>query len=43
MLKGVRWRDEWSWMLVEDVNFGGEFMVVIGVVRGKGFKVDRLV
>ncbi|KAK0654555.1 hypothetical protein QBC41DRAFT_57638 [Cercophora samala] len=41
--KGIRWRDERSWMLVEDVNFGGESTIVTGVVRGKGLKADRLV
>ncbi|KAK3680728.1 hypothetical protein B0T22DRAFT_469984 [Podospora appendiculata] len=44
--KGIRWRDERSWMLVENVKFGGsetESTVVTGVVRGKGLKADRLV
>ncbi|KAK3343982.1 hypothetical protein B0T25DRAFT_313716 [Lasiosphaeria hispida] len=43
--KGIRWRDERSWMLVEDVRFGGsesECTVLTGVVRGKGLKADRL-
>ncbi|KAK0705208.1 hypothetical protein B0H67DRAFT_557861 [Lasiosphaeris hirsuta] len=43
--KGIRWRDERSWMLVEDVQFGGsesECTVLTGVVRGKGLKADRL-
>ncbi|KAK3954665.1 hypothetical protein QBC32DRAFT_335513 [Pseudoneurospora amorphoporcata] len=40
--KGIRWRDERSWMLVEEVKFG-ESVVLTGVVRGKGLKADRLV
>jgi len=43
--KGVRWRDERSWMLVEDISMctGEESTVLTGVVRGKGLKADRLV
>ncbi|KAL2135861.1 hypothetical protein VTI74DRAFT_6624 [Chaetomium olivicolor] len=44
--KGVRWRDERSWMLVEDVQFatsGTAPTILTGVVRGKGLKADRLV
>jgi pre-rRNA-processing protein TSR1 len=44
--KGVRWRDERSWMLVEEVKSGpkdGDTTVLTGVVRGKGLKADRLV
>ncbi|KAK4184861.1 hypothetical protein QBC35DRAFT_466082 [Podospora australis] len=44
--KGIRWRDERSWMLVEDINFGSsetDTTVLTGVVRGKGLKADRLV
>jgi pre-rRNA-processing protein TSR1 len=44
--KGIRWRDERSWMMVEDVQFGAsesEPTVLTGVVRGKGLKADRLV
>lgn len=43
--KGVRWREERSWMLVEETRQGdaeGE-CIVTGVVRGKGLKADRLV
>jgi pre-rRNA-processing protein TSR1 len=51
--KGVRWREERSWMLVEDVRWlGGQApadgneqfgeVVVTGIVRGKGLKADRL-
>jgi pre-rRNA-processing protein TSR1 len=43
--KGVRWREERSWMLVDEVqwpeNEGN--VVLTGVVRGKGLKADRLV
>ncbi|KAB5528147.1 hypothetical protein GE09DRAFT_975517 [Coniochaeta sp. 2T2.1] len=44
--KGIRWRDERSWMMVEDVKFGADgsqSTVLTGVVRGKGLKADRLV
>ncbi|KXX80690.1 Ribosome biogenesis protein tsr1 [Madurella mycetomatis] len=43
--KGIRWRDERSWMLVEDVKFasGSDLTTLTGVVRGKGLKADRLV
>ncbi|KAJ4306854.1 ribosome biogenesis protein tsr1 [Collariella sp. IMI 366227] len=44
--KGVRWRDERSWMLVEDIQFANSGLsptVLTGVVRGKGLKADRLV
>lgn len=44
--KGVRWRDERSWMLVDEVHWPEneqENVVLTGVVRGKGLKADRLV
>jgi len=45
--KGVHWRDERSWMLVEDVKPPAASpdgtTVLTGVVRGKGLKADRLV
>ncbi|KJZ70383.1 hypothetical protein HIM_10227 [Hirsutella minnesotensis 3608] len=44
--KGIRWRDERSWMLAEDLTFGSddtESTVITGVVRGRGLKADRLV
>lgn len=44
--KGIRWRDERSWMLVEEVKFPEDVSqptVLTGVVRGKGLKADRLV
>jgi len=44
--KGVRWREDRSWMLVDEVqwpeNESGN-VIVTGVVRGKGMKADRLV
>ena len=43
MPKGIRWREDRSWMLVDDVRWEGEAAVVTGVVRGKGLKADRLV
>ena len=50
--KGVTWREERSWMLIDDVQWPqaalGESdekgdVVVTGFVRGKGLKADRLV
>jgi pre-rRNA-processing protein TSR1 len=44
--KGVRWREDRSWMLVEDVQWpenDGEDVILTGTVRGKGLKADRLV
>ena len=47
--KGIRWRDDRSWMFVEDVQFPESSLevvddvIVTGVVRGKGLKADRIV
>ena len=44
--KGVRWREDRSWMLVEDVQWPANESgnaILTGVVRGKGLKADRLV
>lgn len=44
--KGVHWREERSWMLVDDIKWPEneqENVVITGVVRGKGLKADRLV
>ncbi|CAH0017416.1 unnamed protein product [Clonostachys rhizophaga] len=44
--KGVRWRDERSWMLAESVQFAhgvSDPTIITGVVRGRGLKADRLV
>merc|ERR1711939_545964 len=44
--KGVRWREDRSWMLVDDVQWPENEqnnVVLTGVVRGKGLKADRLV
>ncbi|KAI1368976.1 hypothetical protein F5Y08DRAFT_208736 [Xylaria arbuscula] len=46
MPKGVNWRDQRSWMLVDNVQWAStetEPTVLTGVVRGKGLKADRLV
>ncbi len=49
--KGIKWREDRSWMLVENVKWpsdpdksttGGE-VVITGVVRGRGLKANRLV
>ncbi|KAK1674441.1 hypothetical protein BDP55DRAFT_554510 [Colletotrichum godetiae] len=44
--KGVRWREDRSWMLAEDIKFassGLDSTVITGVVRGRGLKANRLV
>lgn len=44
--RGIRWRDERSWMLVDEVTWPEnpqQSVVLKGVVRGKGLKADRLV
>ena len=44
--KGVRWREDRSWMLVDEVTWPTneqESVTVTGVVRGRGLKADRLV
>ena len=47
--KGIGWREERSWMLIEDAVWplaqSGTHaeVVVTGVIRGKGMKADRLV
>lgn len=41
--KGIHWRDDRSWMLVEDYRVEGDVAVVTGVVRGRNLKADRLV
>nr|UWK20457.1 ribosomal biogenesis protein [Trichoderma calamagrostidis] len=44
--KGIRWRDERSWMLAENIKFASndsEPTIITGVVRGKGLKADRLI
>lgn len=46
--KGIRWRDERSWMFIENVQWPDisselvDDVVVTGVVRGKGLKADRI-
>lgn len=49
--KGVKWREDRSWMLVEDIEWPSEDdslrtqgeVIVTGVVRSKGLKANRLV
>lgn len=44
--KGVRWREDRSWLLAEDIKFAysdSDPTIVTGVVRGRGLKADRLV
>ncbi|PNS16844.1 Ribosome bioproteinsis protein tsr1 [Sphaceloma murrayae] len=43
--KGIRWREERSWMLVEDLQWDGadaQTFSITGAVRGQGLKADRL-
>ncbi|KAJ5305137.1 Mitochondrial dicarboxylate transporter [Penicillium atrosanguineum] len=46
--KGIRWRDERSWMLIENVQWPEsseevlDDVVITGIVRGKGLKADRI-
>ncbi|KAJ5613124.1 hypothetical protein N7510_006318 [Penicillium lagena] len=46
--KGIRWRDERSWMFIEQVQWPEtnsetvDDVVVTGIVRGKGLKADRI-
>ncbi|WEW57202.1 ribosome biogenesis protein tsr1 [Emydomyces testavorans] len=46
--KGIHWREDRSWMLIEDIRWPetideSSLVSVTGVVRGKGLKADRLV
>jgi pre-rRNA-processing protein TSR1 len=44
--RGVRWREDRSWMLVDSVQWPAHEngnVVLTGTVRGKGLKADRLV
>ncbi|KIW13960.1 hypothetical protein PV08_06741 [Exophiala spinifera] len=48
--RGIRWRDDRSWMLIENVNWGNiddgadsAAVTLCGTIRGKGLNPDRLV
>jgi pre-rRNA-processing protein TSR1 len=48
--RGIRWRDDRSWMLVEGVNWGPQVdgattaaVTLSGTIRGKALNTDRLV
>lgn len=44
--KGIRWREDRSWMLLDDLHWpenAQDSLIVTGVVRGRGLKADRLV
>jgi len=43
MPKGIRWREDRNWMVIEDLRWEEDCPVLTGVVRGKGLKADRLV
>lgn len=40
--KGVRWREDRAWMLVEKAQWTDNKMVLTGTVRGKGLNANRL-
>ena len=46
--KGIRWRDERSWMIIENIQWPEadsevvDDVVLTGIVRGKGLKADRI-
>lgn len=41
--KGIRWREDRSWMFVDGVRWEDSGPVLTGTVRGRGLKADRLV
>lgn len=44
--KGIRWREDRSWMLLDQLQWpetAEDSIVLTGVVRGRGLKADRLV
>ncbi|KAK1083064.1 ribosome biogenesis protein tsr1, partial [Friedmanniomyces endolithicus] len=41
--KGIRWREDRSWMYVEGLRWENEQPVVTGTIRGRCLKADRLV
>ncbi|PFH58996.1 hypothetical protein XA68_12948 [Ophiocordyceps unilateralis] len=44
--KGVRWRDERSWLLAEDIEIAcddSDCTIITGVIRGRALNADRLV
>ncbi|KAK5136826.1 hypothetical protein LTR08_001748 [Meristemomyces frigidus] len=41
--KGIRWREDRSWMLLDEVRWEEAGPVVTGTIRGRGLKADRLV
>ncbi|KAK4547988.1 hypothetical protein LTR36_010708 [Oleoguttula mirabilis] len=41
--KGIRWREDRSWMFLDEVRWEEAGPVVTGTVRGRGLKADRLV
>lgn len=41
--KGIRWREDRSWMLIDDLRWDESGAVITGTIRGRGLKADRLV
>lgn len=42
MPKGIRWRQDRSWVVPEEVKWENEQCTISGVIRGKNMKADRL-
>jgi len=40
--KGINWRDDRSWMLIEDIKWQDTTFSVEGTIRGRNLNVDRL-
>lgn len=43
MPKGIRWREDRSWMILDDCRWEGTNAIATGIVRGRGLKANRLV
>lgn len=41
--KGIRWREDRSWMLLDDLRWEDSYAVATGTVRGRALNADRLV
>ena len=41
--KGIRWREDRSWMLMDDLRWEGNSAFATGTVRGRALNADRLV
>lgn len=41
--KGIRWREDRSWMLLDDIQWDDSTAVATGTIRGRALNADRLV